>query len=146
MNKSACGLNIPELCLSIVIMALAIMTITGMFIAGIMGMRKGDNMVMATNVAQSTLELYEEELMYNFDLYASGTSYLLEDITYDKMRFKRRLMIEDIIDINPANRMKKIEVSIYWYDKSIEGKTSEKEKEIKFSTYLNNYLDYPAVP
>jgi len=146
MNKSVLGLNLPELCLSIVIMAIAIMTITGMFIAGIMGMRKGDNMVMATNVAQSTLELYEEELMYNFDRYASGTSYLLEDINYDKMRFKRRLIIEDIININPANRMKKIEVSIYWYDKNIEGKTSEKEKEIKFSTYLNNYLDYPAAP
>ncbi|HPZ09368.1 MAG TPA: hypothetical protein PL110_14760 [Candidatus Eremiobacteraeota bacterium] len=141
------GLNIVELCVAIVIIGLAVMTITGMFIAGMMGMKKGDNLVLATNLVQSTLELYEEEILYNFDSYTgSSIPYTLPEITFDNVRFTRKMFIRDFTDSSHpvTNRIKKVDLSVYWYEKSVEGKTWEKPKEIKFTTYINNYLDYPV--
>lgn len=141
------GLTLTELCVSIVIMGIAVMTISGMFIAGIMGMQKGDNLVVATNLAQSTIELYEEEILYNFNKYTQTDSpYILPDTVFDNIKFTRKMTVEDFIDpLHPdTNKLKEVEISIYWYEKNIGGKTGEKPKEIKFSTYINNYLDFPT--
>jgi hypothetical protein len=141
-----CGLNLPELFIAICIMALAVMTITGMFIAGMMGLKKGNNLVVASNLAQSTIELYEEEIIYDFNKYSQSSSpYTLPDAEFDNIKFTRKMAVKDFTDPvhNITNRLKKVEISIYWYEKSLEGKTWDKPKEIKFSTYINNYLDYP---
>ena len=137
------GLNIPELCVAIVIMALAVMTIAGMFIAGIMGMKKGDDLVIATNLALSTLELYEEEILYNFTEYnESGSPYTLPGEFSGNIKFTRQMSIKDIVH-SSTNKLKKVEISVYWFEKNIDGKVWDKPKEVKFSTYINNYLDYP---
>jgi len=56
------------------------------------------------------------------------------------------MFIRDFTDSSHpvTNRIKKVDLSVYWYEKSVEGKTWEKPKEIKFTTYINNYLDYPV--
>mgnify|MGYP000882045927 CR=1 FL=1 len=147
--QSFYGLNITEIMVALVILALAVITITGMFIAGIMGIKKGDNMVLATNLAQSTLELYQKEFLCNFDVYAtSGSPYTLSEVTSDNMKFLRKMSLVDTVDsTHPINRLKKITISVYWYDKNLEGKSLEIQgvkKEIKFSSYIHNYLAVPT--
>jgi hypothetical protein len=141
------GLNLPELLIAICIMALAVITITGMFIAGIMGMKKGDNLVIASNLAQSTMELYKDEILNNFDDYPQSLSpYPLTDTNFDNIKFTRKMTVKDFTDTShpDTNRLKKVEISVYWYEKSLEGKTWNKPKDITFSTFINNYIDYPV--
>ncbi len=147
--KSLYGLNLTEIMVALVILTLAVITITGMFIAGIMGIKKGDNMVLATNLAQSTLEIYEKEFFCNFDVYStSGSPYTLPEVKSDNMKFSRKMALVDTVDhLHDTNRLKKITISVYWYDKNLEGKSLEIQgvkKELKFSAYIHNYLAVPT--
>ncbi|MEQ8186657.1 MAG: hypothetical protein ABRQ39_01695 [Candidatus Eremiobacterota bacterium] len=138
------GLNLAELLIAICIMSLAVITIIGMFMAGIMGMKKGDNLIVASNLAQSTIELYENEIRNNFDKYSQSSSpYDLPDTGFDRIKFTRKMTVKDFI-ISSTNKLKYVEISVYWYEKSVEGKTWNKPTEMRFSTYVNNYLDYPG--
>ena len=143
-SRTMYGLNLAELLIAICIMALAVITITGMFMAGIMGMKKGDNLIVASNLAQSTIELYENEILNNFDKYPQSSSpYTLPDSGFDRVKFTRKMIVRDFV-VSSTNRLKYVEISVYWYEKSMEGKTWNKPTEMKFSTYINNYLDYPC--
>ncbi len=138
------GLNLAELIIAIVIMSLAVLTIIGMFMAGIMGMKKGDNRILALNLARSTMELYKDEILNNFSLCEPNSSpYTLQDTVCDGVKFQRKLYVKDFSS-SETNKLRYVAISVYWYDKNMEGKTWAKPTEIKFSTYINNYLDYPC--
>ncbi len=142
ISRAIYGLNLAELIIAIVIMSLAVITITGMFISGIMGMRKGDNLVVASNLAQSTMELYQDEILRDCNMYPQSSSpYTMPVTEFDSIKFTRKMAVKDFSDpLHPlTNRLKYIEISVYWYEKSMEGKSWTKPTEIKYSTYINNY-------
>jgi len=142
--RSIYGLNLAELIVAIVVMSLAVMTIIGMFMAGIMGMKKGDNSILALNLAQSTMELYEDEIRNHFDDYSEANSpYKLLNEESDGVKFERKMSVKNF-KVTETNQLKYVAISVYWYEKNMEGKTWVKPSEIKFSTYINNYLDYPC--
>ncbi len=136
------GFNLPELCMAIVILGTIVIIIIGMFIGGIVGMKKSSNLIIATNIIQSTLDQYSQDVLYNFDniLYDDGKCYNIipgQEVV-DTMKIQEKWVSFQKIGTETTNRLKKITVTLYWYEKSSEGMPLK--KKMFFTTYINNYL------
>lgn len=145
--KNIYGLNFAEIMLSVCIMTIAIMTIAGMFISGMLGMKKGDNVIVATNLAQSAMEQAKNVTATDFATYGTGTEDLLfgdppkTEVTIGGTIYKGKMYtnnIEYTLDPNTKTKIKYIQISIYSDNKSVEGKSQNKDSEITFSTYVKN--------
>jgi hypothetical protein len=121
-------------------MTIAIMTIAGMFISGMLGMKKGDNVIVATNLAQSAMEQAKNATIVNFDLYNPTPVPTFPDMTIGGTIYKRKMYAYNTQYpppiATPITQVKYIEISVYWDNKSIEGKTQNKPSEIKLSTSI----------
>ncbi|MEQ8222239.1 MAG: hypothetical protein ABRQ37_08070 [Candidatus Eremiobacterota bacterium] len=139
---SSFGFNLPELCMAIVILGTIVIVIIGMFIGGIVGMKKSSNLIIATNIIQSTLDQYSQDVLYDFDniLYKDGEFYNIipgQEVV-DTMKIQEKWVSFQQIGTETTNRLKKITVTLYWYEKSSEGMPLK--KKMFFTTYINNYL------
>ena len=139
---STSGFNLPELCMAIVILGTIVVVIIGMFIGGIVGIKKSSNLIIATNIIQSTLDQYSQDVLYNFDniLYDDGKCYNIipgQEVV-DTMKIQEKWVSFQKIGTETTNRLKKITVTLYWYEKSSEGMPLK--KKMFFTTYINNYL------
>lgn len=135
------GFNLPELFMAIVILGTVVIVIIGMFIGGIVGMKKSSNLIIATNTIQSTLDQYSQDVLYDFDnsLYVNNTCYKIAgEEVLDTMKTQEKWVSFQEIGTEATNRMKKITVTLYWYEKSAEGMPLK--KKMFFTTYINNYL------
>jgi len=138
------GFTLPEVVMSICILSVIILTIMSMFVSGILGIKKGENLVLATNVVESTLEFYAQQILYAFSdpNFNPGTR-SLSKVTFESISFERKLNISELPydPNNTSNRLKIVTVSVYWYEKGIE--TKAKKREVQYKSYVSNYLDYP---
>ncbi len=138
---SSFGFNLPELCMAIVILGTIVIVIIAMFIGGIVGMKKSSNLIIATNTIQSTLDQYSQDVLYDFDnsLYDNGKCYKITgQEVLDTMKIQEKWVSFQQIGTETTNRLKKITVTLYWYEKSSEGMPLK--KKMFFTTYINNYL------
>jgi len=138
---SSFGFNLPELCMAIVILGTIVVVIIAMFIGGIVGMKKSSNLIIATNTIQSTLDQYSQDVLYDFDnsLYDNGKCYKITgQEVLDTMKIQEKWVSFQQIGTETTNRLKKITVTLYWYEKSSEGMPLK--KKMFFTTYINNYL------
>jgi len=138
---SSFGFNLPELCMAIVILGTIVIVIIAMFIGGIVGMKKSSNLIIATNTIQSTLDQYSQDVLYDFDnsRYDNGKCYKITgQEVLDTMKIQEKWVSFQQIGTETTNRLKKITVTLYWYEKSSEGMPLK--KKMFFTTYINNYL------
>lgn len=136
------GLNMPELLISIALLSTVVIIIIGLFMAGMSGLKKGDNLIIATNVGQTALEYYSQSILFNFNNpdYASMSVPLkLEDESRENLKFQKYLFIKDTGSTAIAtNLIKEVTITIYWNEKGVETST---ERRLDFKTIVNNYLD-----
>ena len=135
------GFNLPELFMAIVILATVVIVIMGMFIGGIVGLKKSSNLIIVTNTIQSTLDQYSQDVLYDFDntQYANNTCYKIAgEEVLDTMKTMGKWVSFQEIGTKLTNRTKKVTVTLYWYEKGSEGASIK--KKMSFITYVNNYL------
>ena len=136
------GLNFPELAVSILILGTVLVLIMGIFMGGITGMKKSENNITLANVLENTLDEYSQEILSDFDnpLYAKDQVYRVEEEhIVDKMKFEEKWVAFDEMG-SAKNKLKEITVTVYWYEKNLEGVPGIKKKSL--STCINNYLTY----
>jgi len=138
---SHCGFNLPELFMAIVILGTIVIVIIGMFIGGIVGMKKSSNLIIATNTIQSTLDQYSQDVLYDFDntQYGNNKCYKIAgEEVLDTMKSMEKWVSFKETGTDYTNRIKKVTVTLYWYEKSAEG--ASVKKKMSFINYVNNYL------
>ncbi|HPZ09622.1 MAG TPA: hypothetical protein PL110_16085 [Candidatus Eremiobacteraeota bacterium] len=137
------GFNFPELAMSMLILATVVVLILGIFIGGVLGVRKSTNQITITNALLATIDQYSQAVLYDFDnpLYINGKSYKIsEEKIIDKTTIIEKWVEFEESGTKPTNRLKHITVTIYWYDKGVEGLISK--RKMSFTTGINNYLTY----
>ena len=138
------GFNLPELVISILLLSTVIVIIIGIFTGGVIGIRKGTNRVIITNVLRSTLEMYSQEVLYDFDNtnYQNGSClYISGEEGVDSLKIDEKwVSFKEFGVTGSNNRIKEVTVTIYWYDRNISGGASKKKESI--TGWTNNYLDY----
>jgi len=137
------GFNLPELVISILLLSTVVIIIIGIFTGAVIGIRKGANQVIVTNVLSSTMEQYSQTVLYDFNnpLYSNGKSYKIsESEPVDSLTLEEKWVSFQEMGSSAKNRIKTITVTIYWYDKNLSGTGGERKKS--GTTCINNYLDY----
>ena len=135
------GFNLPELFMAIVILGTIVIVIIGMFIGGIVGIKKSSNLIIVTNTIQSTFDQYSQDVLYDFDntQYANNKCYKIAgEEVLDTIKSLEKWVSFKEIGTKYTDRMKKVTVTLYWYEKSAEG--ASVKKKMSFVTYVNNYL------
>jgi len=133
-KKFKYGMSMAEIGLSIVLLSTVVLIIIGMFIGGITGVKKGDKLILATNVAQAIIEFYSQEHITNFSSYDPNTyiQKALDPVNTENLTFQREIKIQEISGYADTNRLKKLTAKVTWYEKNI-------KKEIELNTYITNY-------
>jgi len=142
-SKAEAGLNFAELAVSILVLGTVLIMIIGIFIGGIAGMQKSENHIVVTNSLTATLEQYSRDILSDFDnpLYGDGLKYKIAgEHTVDNVKVEEKWVEFGETGTAVRNRMKSITVTIYWWEKNLEGSTGKRKKT--FSTCVNNYLTY----
>ena len=138
MGKLKRGLNLAELCVSICLLCTVIVIILGILCGGLIGIRKGEENMIIGNIIKTELEYYSEAVLYNFDKY-SGSHLVKQDKAVDGVKLKEEWISFDEEVNDNRNKIKKITVSIYWYDKGLSGRSGIKKKTSM--SWVTNYLD-----
>ncbi len=138
------GVSLPELGVSICLLATVIVIIMGIICGGITGIRKGEESLVIGNLLKTELEFYSEEVLYNFEHsdYANGSQHRFRTgETVDGVKLKEEwVCFNDIVaGVNTRNRLKELTVSIYWYDRGLSGHGGIKKRSS--TCWINNYLD-----
>ena len=136
------GVGLPELGVSICLLATVIVIIMGIICGGITGIRKGEESLVIGNLLKTEIEYYSEEVLYNFNHpdYKNGNCNLIRsEKTVDGVKLKEEWVGFSETESNPENKLKEITVSIYWYDRGLSGHGGIKKKTS--TCWINNYLD-----
>ena len=141
--NSKTGLNLAELVISILILATVIIVLMTIFIGGMTGLNKSERQIVMASALQSALEQYCQDVLYDFDnpVYNNGTCYRISGpYIVDKMEFREKWVAFEEIGSEVRNRLKRITVTIYYYDKGLEGGAISRKKSS--SIWINNFLTY----
>jgi hypothetical protein len=133
------AVSLPELCVSICLLATVIVIIMGIICGGITGIRKGEESLVIGNLLKTELEYYSEEVLYDFDNIAYFNAHCVKnEKTVDGVKLK-----EEWISFSETgsgrNKLKEVTVSIYWYDRGLSGYGGIKKRSS--TCWINNYLD-----
>ena len=106
-------------------------------------MKKGSNNVIITNALQATLDQYSQEVLYHFSSskYAAGMKHKIATTEpIGSLTIEEKWVSFEEMGSDSRNKMKKITVTIYWFDQNLNGATSLRNRSL--TTWVNNYLDY----
>lgn len=123
------GFTFSELMISVAVMSFGLFTILGVLCAVSANIKKGENHIVAINLAQQYMEMYKNELDFEFDKYG-GTSNLpihgtLPVQILNNIRHTPEITISSVVDAEnssityPPDLLRKLTVKITW--KEIDG-------------------------
>lgn len=135
------GVSLPELAVSICLLATVIVIIMGIICGGITGIRKGEESLVIGNLLKTELEYYSEEVLYDSNSYA-GDHIIRQEETVDGVKLKEVWVCftdRSLSGSDETNKLKEVKVSIYWYDRGLSGFGGIKQRTS--TCWINNYLD-----